>query len=400
MNSSDRICRWNGLGLIVAASVLLNPTVSLAAKSKEPLATKMRKMEQNLRELLPIVVSNRKFANPKNQAKFRKATQKMASMAHAVDLEKLKKKGKKIDPSIEMIADLFDGEAKRAWKELQSGRIQYSRRLVQGLTTFCIHCHTSSGMGPQFEASPKADDLKGLTAYEKANFLTATRKFDAALNQYQSVLSNAQYAKRRKIEWENSVRKALAITVRVKSDPQATEEIIVRALQTPSISEFFREDVAEWKKSTEEWKKEGKRKPKTEAGLLAEAKLLFSRAVQKQKYASDRSADVLYLRATAVAHELLRQYPESQNVAQVLYFLGMGYDALQNMGLWYLGELYYEACINKAPHTPVAGQCYRRLEESIYLGYSGSGGVSIPTSVEKKLQRLKQKSGASKNQSS
>ena len=54
-----------------------------------------------------------------------------------------------------------------------------------------------------------------------------------------------------------------------------------------------------------------------------------------------------------------------------------------------LHELYYEACVRRAPHTTTSAECFRRFEESIYFGYSGSGGVSLPDDVRKNLAELR-----------
>jgi hypothetical protein len=123
--------------------------------------------------------------------------------------------------------------------------------------------------------------------------------------------------------------------------------------------------------------------------LMAEAKRLIDSARTLQKYPFDRDADILYLRATSTLHNFLSKYSDSSNAGEALLLLGHCYEILQDLDLWSLHELYFQACIQKFPHSPVAQACYNRYEESIFAGYSGSGGMSLPPQIQLHLNKLK-----------
>lgn len=371
--------------------VLVAPTghASDNASSEPALTSSMKNMKGVLEEILPIVVSDTLFSESSMRKKFREGTEKLATMAHRIDPKSMIIKDGRIDPSIGLIAQLFDVEAKRASDEAKRGNDEYARRIVQGLTSFCISCHTSSSMGPQFTLHSDEAVLKRLTPIEKANFLTATRRFDEALKEYEEFIDNSENARSRKIEWESAVRRSLAISVRVKNDRAKSAELVGRALKSPYMPDFFREDLLGWQKSLKDWAKEVGRKAKTEQGLFAETQLLFSKAKSNQRFPADRVADLDYLRVTAAGHEFLRKYGNGAKAPEILYFLGSSYEALQSMGLWYLGELYFESCVRTAPHSAIAKQCYQRLEMSLFSGYSGSGGIDVPSDVQDRLEGLK-----------
>ena len=103
----------------------------------------------------------------------------------------------------------------------------------------------------------------------------------------------------------------------------------------------------------------------------------------------DRSADMLYLRASAVLHEQLGRFPQGPKSAEAFFLLGVCYEILRDFDLWTLGDTYFEACIHRSPHTPLSESCYRKLEESILAGYTGSAGTRVPVEIEGKLQRLR-----------
>ena len=68
---------------------------------------------------------------------------------------------------------------------------------------------------------------------------------------------------------------------------------------------------------------------------------------------------------------------------------GSAYETLGYPGVWSLNESYYEACILTAPHTKIAESCFDRYSHSIYLGYTGSAGLSVPENVNRHLIQLR-----------
>jgi hypothetical protein len=142
------------------------------------------------------------------------------------------------------------------------------------------------------------------------------------------------------------------------------------------------------KTSIESWRSEAPRVPQTEEGLHAELMRLMKHAHDAQKYPADRSADIDYLRALSVAHELLRIAPNGKYADEVLLMTGICYEVLSPVNLEDLHEIYYEACVRRVPHTNVAESCYRRFEQSTFFDYTGSAGTHIPRDVREKLLEL------------
>ena len=123
---------------------------------------------------------------------------------------------------------------------------------------------------------------------------------------------------------------------------------------------------------------------------LTAAKKLINQAQDVQIFPFDNRADVLYLRASNLLHAYLKTEKSKTRQAEAMYHLGQVYEALQDIGLWTMHETYYEACIHAVPHTPRAAQCFSRYELNVLMGFSGSGGTSIPDDVEEKLTKLRQ----------
>lgn len=379
-------------GLVSFSFSTLGISTSLAAnkaeKDKKHFDKKMQELSSTLSSLLVDVTSSKRFNSPANFKKIDRDVKKFADLAHSVEAETLKQKVPNLDPSMVFMSSLFKQEAQRAYSALKSGNRAYARGIIRAVSSFCIGCHTT-GAGPEIKTVSSAD-ISHFNSAEKAEVYAATRQFEKAMAEYQNMLSDHKFAKTKQIEWEKGVRNALAIAVRVKGDPELAMQIVDKVLETPEVPGFFKEDANVWKASIAKWKQESKKSSTKEEDLLLEAKRLVSEARSVQKYPADSSGDILYMRASERVHELLRLYPNGKYSTEALYISGIAYEVLRDLSLWSLHELYYESCIRKSPHTELAQDCYHRYEETIYAGYSGSAGTSVPSDVAKRLQELKE----------
>lgn len=357
----------------------------------------MRELGTTLQSLLLDASSEERFNAPKNAARIRKSTERLATLAQELDSDRIAKPDH--DPSLKLIAHLFDDEASRARKLLDYGHREYARGILRGMSGYCMACHTRNAMGPQLTGIPESLEVAQMPWLDRANYLAATRNFDQSLATYEKGIQDPVYATQRPFDWERAVRSALALSIRVKQDPDRALVIVDRVLAMPSAPYFMREQAAKWKESLVGWKAEPRHSPWTDEGLFAETIRLTTAAKQMQKYPADRSADVIYLRATASVHDLLSRDLRGERLAEALYLAGLGYEVLQGLNFWDLHDYYYLSCIEQAPHTEVARRCFGRFQESVFAGYTGSAGTDIPPEVEARLKQMEALSKPSAPQS-
>lgn len=370
----------------------LIPSVMSAAEKATPTwSEKMQKLSQTVSDLMPDLVSS-KPPDAKTLKKLRAGAKTLSTLAHQI---KMTADGKKAtpppdaDPSLSLLSALFERESKSALRSLETGNVEYGKASLRLVTSYCISCHTRTDQGPQFPALPIDAKVTHLNRMERAQLFAATRQFDKALEEFEGVISDPAIAAKRQLEWGRAVRHAFTIAIRVQRDPERALKILKRVEALPSTPALFRDFVAAWKKSITEWKSEGNKKFTTEAALFEEANRLAKLAEGSQKYPMDHSADVLYLRVSLAAHELLAQFPEGKHLAETLLLLGNAYDLLDDHLISPLPEMYYETCIRRTPHSATAEKCYRRYEANVYFGYTGSAGTSIPEDISSVMKELK-----------
>jgi hypothetical protein len=351
--------------------------------------SKMRGIEKVFQELLIDLNSDERFNSPKNFKKIEQNAARLAKLAHSLKSKEVQSPD--LDPSIQLIASLFAEEADHAYLTLTSGYRPYARKTLRAMTTYCVACHTRSNSGPSFQfissnqTTPLIESLKNV---EKADYFASVRQFDRALAEYDQIIQDVKYSAENPFEWEKAVRSALAISVRVKKDPNHALAIINHALATPKIPYFLKDQAAQWKQSLEAWKSEKSVKLTSENEYYAEASRLVVAAKAKQKFPADRSADIIYLRASSAVHDLLGFAPNGKLAADGLYLAGLCYEVLDNMNLNEMNEFYYLSCILKAPHSERSRECFRSYESSVYFGYTGSSGTHLPEKVRERLDRL------------
>jgi hypothetical protein len=187
---------------------------------------------------------------------------------------------------------------------------------------------------------------------------------------------------------ERGARIALAIAIRVKRDPAKAKSLAEAIAASKTASFAMKEGSKVWLADIADWQKEKDRKFSSDQEMLGAARILVEKARAGNGPVGGHG-EVKFLRASLLMHDMIRMYPKSTIMPEALYIIGLAYDALQDLGLWSLHEMYFMACIEKAPHTRLAEQCFKEYEASVTLGYSGSSGTNIPAGVKKHLETLK-----------
>jgi hypothetical protein len=278
----------------------------------------------------------------------------------------------------------------RAAYSFEIGQLEYSRSVAKASLTHCFRCHSVTQQGSSAAWDLDQIHSLNLAPLERADLLVATRKYDKAVTYMESLLNSPEFQQKYAFDFESLLRRYLALTIRVKTDPKRAIGELDKILQRSDIPHYIAEQAEGWRKSLKLWAKERPAKVKTAKELFVQVNRRFAKAYALQRYEKDHAGDVEYLRATALLHDGLKLLKSPEDEAHALYLLGRSYEVLDELGSWNLHESYYEACILKEPRSAMAKKCYNRLEASLYMGYSGSSGTHLPPEEQERLKRLKE----------
>jgi hypothetical protein len=353
----------------------------------------MQRLSTLLSDVLPDIVSDAPLSSDATE-KVKKITAELKGLAHNIKKESKSSFPPDSDPSLAFLSTLFEKQINLADSALKGGNTEYAKNSLRMVTSYCISCHTRTDQGPSFPSLPLSPKTKSLSPFAKAQLFAATRQFDRSLSEFEKIIKDKSIASQQPIDWGKAVRHAFTLSIRVKQDPIKTEQIMKDIKSLPATPELFREFTKAWETSIAQWKGESKKTFENELALLQEAERLLKKAEGMQKYPLDHSADIEYLRVSVLAHEILSRFPQGTKTAEALLLAGTAYDVLGDRLISPLPELYYEACIEKSPKTPVAKTCYSRYKSNIDFGYTGSSGTSIPEDISTHLKNLAKQSGA------
>ena len=364
--------------------LLIGPIAAFSSQGEW--SARMQSLLVAFQNLAPYVYSPSSFENPANRSKVEAEIASFAKLAKGVHGQSAGDGAMGKDPSLKVIAGRLETDASEALSAFRSGNFSYSRYKLARVSRDCFQCHSRNTSGPEFKDFNLKLHEATLKPSELADIYVATRQFDRAIEVLQKTVASPEAAANERFEYQRSVRNFLALAIRVKQDPKMAMSIVDQIAANTGAPEYLKEDASYWRRSIERWQKETSRAPKPS---LEKAKKLIAEGKASQEYPLDGHADVAYLRASAVLHELLDTTKASDKLAEAMYHLGRSYEVLSDIGQWFLQDSYFESCIRTAPKSKIAARCYRRYELSQLMGYSGSSGLNLPDSERERLKELR-----------
>ncbi len=369
--------------VVVTATVIFNFAAESAPDSWR---SKMGELSAAISETIPFL-----YPDPKQDSKM--LTQKIkrvyeiskqidGKLAHSMQMPDS-------DPALPYIANLLRADLERAYHSMQEGHTDYAKSVIRSSVAYCIACHTRSPTGVEFPLLKAfAEPLKRASWIERIEFQTASRQFDAVVTEVMQQLDSPGTMSISSLDLERGSRLALSVLVRYKQDPVRANLLANSIIKSKNASSSMKEAAKVWQRDIQVWQTT-KTPPYTNANQFITAARALIENKPSEILPIGAYTEVRYLRASLLMHDLLRRFPKSEQIPQALYIIGQSYEALGEIGLWSLHEVYYMACIEKQPHTRQSEQCFKKYEQSVTLGYAGSSGIHIPKAVRQHLDQVK-----------
>ncbi len=380
--------RPRGLRMCAAASAVACLLAGAApAPAARPAATpptwsaRMQRLADALSVLVPDVVSQTRFDDPRRAARIEEAARTLAEQAHAIATDDVSPNdGAQNDeaplptrnPAVRLVSALFADEARRALRDLEKGDRRLARARLSTLSSYCASCHAVADYAPPSPSLALTPDDTGMSTFERAEMLRATGRPSAAIDAYMRVLDDGSLLVSRPLQWSAAATRALATAVEAGREGDALR-VVDRVIATPRAPAFLRADAARWRSDLS-----ATTDRRTPAQLVDEA-------ARRAPAPSERSADVLWLRAKR-ALSTPRAGPPGP---EVLALLGVVEERLASTMPSSLHELAYEACLRRAGATEAGRGCYERLERSIYVAAGLDGDISLAREDIDRLRALR-----------
>lgn len=377
----------------IATAILATALAATLFIPKSSVAKDAPAWNQTMGDLLKAIVELTPTLNSDTKGKddaFREKLKRVAQLSEKIDQTSGHGKinAPDDDPGLVLLSRLFRQDMEAAVLVADEGKNEFAKALAKRSISYCIGCHTRSASGPQFPAIKEfQNSIQTLPWLDQISFKAATRQFDDALKDIHGKLK-APAKTVPPLELEQAVKIGMMVAVRAEENPDAALSLAEDVQTSPNATVSLKESAADWITDLRAWKKAPPLKPETPEKLMAATRNLIGDLDEGARTGRD---EVKYLRASTLMHTLLRKDPQSPLAAEAMYWIGSSYDVLGDLGFWNLGDRYFLACIDRQPHSALAEKCYRRYEDSLILGYTGSAGTSVPSAVKKHLHEVQMK---------
>ena len=387
MHSKGRIMK--SLLVLILLSLITACQSTKNKKKSEGWSGQMQSMANHVGELIPFVYNRAEFQSTNNHNKILDQLSALNKSAHNVPIE-YSKKYLGDDPIIKFSARNLNKDLVRAQKVFEEGNKEYARGVIKGALNHCFRCHTRNQFGPEYMQWNMNIGAFNIPPTSKVQLYIATRQYQKAKKEVEGFLNQKFGVYNNSFEQEKALKQYLALSVRVEKKPAETARKLQLILKNDKTPTYLKESLKSWIRSLWIWSKESN----PQEVSLKKANQLIRKAIKIREFQSLDTANVEYLRATSVLHDMIAKTKDKKTRAQIFSLLGDSYDVLSEGGFWEIPELYYEACVREWPRKgSLSKKCFIGYERSIILGYSGSMGILVPSVEKEKLLELKKMAG-------
>jgi hypothetical protein len=349
---STSISRWKSRSQIIALCAL----ILVSCESKRVVDPKWKSTMGQLSGLLAesayLLNANSSWTDDEKK-QVQRLVQQMSELSHSVNMSD---RSPSDDPALQFISKNFKEEMQKTTQFVNTNNWQKVRGQLKVTSRYCVACHTlqpGSDFGEMFNTQ-----IQKLPKAQRGDFYAALRRFDSAINEYESALIESHFAKATPKQWNETFEKLLSITVRVKDDPSLTLELISRFFDVESYPQELKGAAHTWRKQTENWRDE---KETGESRLLKARKLIEQARILQKEQGSSHGL-LLFLRSSALLHDYLSDKSHLQT-QQALYYSGLTAVGLKNNNFWSFPEDYFLACLSLTKGTSYSSRCASELRQ-------------------------------------
>ncbi|MCK6594573.1 MAG: hypothetical protein L6Q33_05180 [Bacteriovoracaceae bacterium] len=327
-------------------------------------------------------------------------------LGHLNNISEAFKKAKHVDmlqiPGFKPSLDTINIHLKETIDSLNAKNTIFAKARLQAMTSLCMNCHGQIGESVAknaFGESLYKVNRQGFASdFEYANYLFLVRRYTEAQTFYDRTLSDALAKNQKGSEGQilddkvvngeifSSLRRLLAINVKISFKPEKAIKILEKYQANKSLSKLTRNDVDSWLNGLKLVKN-------LKLNKFTTAKSFIDTYLTK--FENDKEAlvtgkeDITLLMASGFLSKYLSEKKATDETPEILYWLSIAERRLSHSYFFSLSDLYLKECIAQFPASPWAKKCFAEYEEALTFGYTGSGGTEIPREEKRELDRLR-----------
>lgn len=354
---------------------LLISALSFSAfAGKKSTKGEMQKILSSYMKLIPYAYNGKSLEDPEFLKYMNEFEKRLKSSTHTKFLTQTN-----FEPNLKIIR-----ESAIHYKEsVKMKNFYFAKRGLKTIAAKCVNCHSQlpqeifgkvNGMYiKSIEDNIKAPYDQGMMAYLLRDYKLAIKKFSTAVKEYKHdpQIQDRSIRKILKISQMQQLGKKESITLLKSVDKEVSQKI------------FLKENVNSWIKQLETFKK-------PESGISLEKMVSKTLSPIEDEVVNgdptDNQVTLHYMQGVLSRHLAVK--PDSKYAPLSLYWLGVIENSFHEDFMFSLGDMYLKRCIKNYSSSKYAKKCYKALENSYVMGFTGSSGTSIPVDVKNELKEL------------
>jgi hypothetical protein len=353
-----------------------------AASEPQPSRETLRQVFDALATLLPLAISGADWNEGPAAGEVRASVATLAKAA-----QELAQHGDAGDVAFRFLSQSLASDARAIERQFQRKRYDHASYFTERAVESCIACHArlpAKQEGDFAESLLARVDVKSLSPLARASLETAGRRFDAALQTYESIFASSA-APLPVLDLSEAVSSYLVVALRVRRDPERAQRGLAILGRRSDLSAQLEQNLRTWSKALDDLRGALQQEPSLERAraILAQGRALteFSLDAADRVHATVASS-LLY-------RHLEEKRPRGAQLAEALYLLARTESFAQRSFEVSESSHYLEEAIRAAPHTALAERAFARLELEALLEHSDPSGVDMPADVAKRLAELR-----------
>lgn len=372
---------------LLFGSVYAMGSFNFFSSKEEPPAEMYQFLARSI-ALQPYMVSSERWSAAENNQSISTTLKQLAEEASGLrEVHRLQLAS--FQPSAEILIEDLALTA----RAFERGDKEFARRMMKSSLQACASCHTHTDAGSAVRWNFDESQLRG-SAFERAEFMLATRQFDEALATYRGLAEGGTRAESPG-EAMLAVERILRLELKVKLDPEATMKSLGSILrENQRLTEAQKLQIQLWQTEVQklvDLPKINAQEASSEE-LIGFAQRVFNRDDSRFEITDPESQFIsaFYLSGLFYSHlQSRKSHPDS---AMVLYWLSFFEKVQPSLSSFSdLSSLYLKECIERFPEHPVARRCFNDYRSNLELEFTGSSGVHMPEELQNELNRMQEK---------
>lgn len=373
--------------LIILLTSLFVMTNVAALSEKET----MSEVAGSVVKLIPYISDVKKFKDPKNEKVIKDRLQ------YILKAFQTSKKGKRISrPEFQATYKVMLEHLDETIQSFDTDHKEFAYKKIRATSQLCMSCHNMvKGEKKGFVRSMnkvRSDDFAN--NFDYAEFLYLTRDYRKAERTYRKWTDfvTSKVTKKNSLADDLVFRaavKVMTINLSVYFSPKKARSYLDRTLLSKNLTPVLKEELKDWNDSLVKWM-QWKRPVKVDAKFLNKfiATYLTPLESEGEIISESKIMPTLFI-AKGVMDQFLKTAKRDEMVATAMYWKAISERLIGFSYFYSLADMQLKTCITEFPKSKIAKKCYAEYERQVVLGYSGSGGISVPDDVKAELIELK-----------